>query len=306
VGALAGPLEAAVAVTAAAAVLWRLRRARGTERRQLQWMAYSVALAAAAFAAHCAATALLGEAALAPPVSPLLLTAVLIAGAPVAVAVAISRDRLYDIEWLLGRTLVYAPLTALLAGLYAAAVTLFQRLFLALTGTQSDAALVMSTLVLAAAFTPLKNMLQAAVDARFKTAPDPTARLRALGEQVRADFSVVDPGRLAGRLLEEAAAALRAPGGAVYLTAGGHLELVRATGAGAAEDDQAGDGVSEAIQSRGARLGLIRLGPRADGHPYTLPEREALREAVDAAGEAIAAVRWAAAGSRLAGAGTRR
>ena len=45
-GALAGPLEAAVAVVAAAAVLWRLRRARGTERRQLQWLAYCVALAA--------------------------------------------------------------------------------------------------------------------------------------------------------------------------------------------------------------------------------------------------------------------
>ena len=199
--------------------------------------------------------AVLGEAALAPPVSPLLLTAVLIAGAPVAVAVAVARDGLYDIEWLLNRTLVYVPLTAILAGLYAAAVVLFQRLFLALTGAQADAALVLSTLVLAAAFTPLKNALQAAVDARFKTAPDPTARLRALGEQVRADFSVVDPRRLAGRLLEEAAGALRAQGGAVYLTAGGRLELVRAVGAGSAAVDGAGAGVSEVIEGGGRPAG---------------------------------------------------
>jgi hypothetical protein len=305
-GALAGPLEGAVAVVAAAALLWRLRRARGTEHRQVQWLAYCVGLAAAAFAVHCAAVLIMGEAAYAPPASPLLLTAVLIAGAPVAVAVAISRDGLYEIEWLLNRTLVYAPLTALLAGLYAAAMTLFQRLFLALTGTQSDAALVLSTLVLAAAFTPLKNVLQAAVDARFKAAPDPTARLRALAEQVRADFSVVDPGRLAGRLLEEAAAALRAPGGAVYLTAGGHLELVRTVGARPAADDDADGGLSEAIEGGSARLGLIRLSPRADGHQYALAERDALREAVEAVGEAVASVRWPATGTGLAVAGARR
>ena len=305
-GALAGPLEAAVAVVAAAAVLWRLRRARGTERRQLQWLAYCVALAAAAFAAHGAAVAALGAAAPAPPFSPLLLAAVLLAGAPVAVAVAVARDGLYEIEWLLNRTLVYVPLTAILAGLYAAAVVLFQRLFLALTGAQADAALVLSTLVLAAAFTPLKNALQAAVDARFKTAPDPAARLRALGEQVRADFSVVDPRRLAGRLLEEAAAALRAPGGAVYLTAGGRLEPVRAVGAGSAEVDGADAGVSEVIEGGGARLGLLRLGPRADGHPYALPERDALREAVEAVGEAIAIGQWPAAGARPTIAGARR
>jgi hypothetical protein len=305
-GALAGPLEAAVAVVAAAAVLWRLRRARGTERRQLQWLAYCVALAAAAFAAHCAVVAVLGEAAPAPPFSPLLLAAVLLAGAPVAVAVAVARDGLYHIEWLLNRTLVYVPLTAILAGLYAAAVVLFQRLFLALTGAQADAALVLSTLVLAAAFTPLKNALQGAVDARFKTAPDPAARLRALGEQVRADFSVVDPRRLAGHLLEEAAAALRAPSGAVYLTSGGRLELVRAVGGGLAGVDEAGAGVSEVIERGGARLGLLRLGPRADGHPYALPERDALREAVEAVGEAIAIGQWPAAGTRPTIAGARR
>ncbi|HEX2514274.1 MAG TPA: hypothetical protein VH257_06175, partial [Chloroflexota bacterium] len=122
-GCLAGPLEAAVAVATAGAVLWRLRLAQGRERRQLQWLTYAVVLATLAFAAHCVALAVVGEAALAPPVSPLLLTAVLIAGAPVAVAVAVARDGLYDIEWLINRTLVYVPLTAILAGLYAGAIT---------------------------------------------------------------------------------------------------------------------------------------------------------------------------------------
>ena len=293
-GGLAGPLEAAVAVATAGAVLWRLRLARGRERRQLQWLTYAVVLATLAFAAHCVALAVVGEAALAPPVSPLLLTAVLIAGAPVAVAVAVARDGLYDIEWLLNRTLVYVPLTAILAGLYAGAITLFQRLFLALTGAQADAALVLSTLVLAGAFTPLKNALQGAVDARFKNAPDPTARLRALGEQVQADYSVVDPRRLASRLLEEAAGALRAQGGAVYLHHGGRTVLVRTVGA--TRGGGAGAGVSEVLEGGGARLGLLQLGPRADGHAYAPRERAALREAAAAVAEAIAGVLHGGAG----------
>jgi hypothetical protein len=206
------------------------------------------------------------------------------------VAVAVVRDGLYEIEWLLNRTLVYVPLTAILAGLYAAAVTLFQRLFLALTGTQSDAALVLSTLALAAAFTPLKNGVQAAVDARFKNAPDPTARLRALGERVQADFSVVDPDRLAGRLLEEAAGALRAQGGAVYLSTGGRTVLVRTVGAPTPVSVGPGAVVSEVLEGGGARLGLLRLGPRADGRAYAPRERDALREAAAVVAEAIAGV----------------
>jgi hypothetical protein len=206
----------------------------------------------------------------------------------VAVAVAVVRDGLYDIEWLINRTLVYVPLTAILAGLYAAAISLFQRLFLALTGTQSDASVVLSTLVLAGAFTPLKNALQGAVDARFKNAPDPTARLRALGEQVQADYSVVDPRRLAGRLLDEAAEALRAQGGAVYLHCGGRTVLVRAVGASRSSGGTMG--VSEVLEGGGARLGLLQLGPRVDGHAYAPRERAALREATAAVAEAIAGV----------------
>src|SRR6185503_16971830 len=63
---------------------------------------------------------------------------------------------------------VYIPLTAILAGLYAAGVALFQRLFVAVTGDKSDGAVVITTLVLAGLFTPVKNGLQNFVDKRFK------------------------------------------------------------------------------------------------------------------------------------------
>jgi hypothetical protein len=98
------------------------------------------------------------------------LTVALIAGCflPIAAAVAILRHRLYDIDLILNRALVYIPLSALLAGLYTAGVALFQRVFVALTNDKSDAAIVITTLVLAAMFTPIKNALQAFVDRRFK------------------------------------------------------------------------------------------------------------------------------------------
>jgi hypothetical protein len=93
--------------------------------------------------------------------------------APLAVALAIARYRLYEIDHLVGRTFVYGALTAILAGLYAASVDFFQVLFTAATGEKSDAALVLTTLILAATFTPVKKRLDA-LAARWtgQTAPE--------------------------------------------------------------------------------------------------------------------------------------
>ena len=89
---------------------------------------------------------------------------------PAAVGIAILRYRLYEIDLIINRTIVYALLTAVLAGVYSAAVAFFQRLFLAMTGENSDLAIVMSLFVLATVFTPVKNTLQGAVDRRIRPA----------------------------------------------------------------------------------------------------------------------------------------
>jgi hypothetical protein len=86
---------------------------------------------------------------------------------PVATAIAISRYRLFDIDVVVGRTLVYLPLTAILGGLYTAAIAFFQRLFIAFTGESSDAAIVLTALVVAAAFTPVRRGLEGVVERRF-------------------------------------------------------------------------------------------------------------------------------------------
>jgi hypothetical protein len=86
---------------------------------------------------------------------------------PAATAMAMSRNRLFDIDVLLGRTLVYVPLMAVLGGLYTASIALFQRLFIAMTGGTSDMALILTVLVVAAAFTPVRKALEGLVERRF-------------------------------------------------------------------------------------------------------------------------------------------
>jgi hypothetical protein len=116
----------------------------------------------------------------------LILTAVGVVSSPVAMGIAIFRYRLYEIDILINRTLVYAPLTALLVVLYFVVIVVLQSVFVALTGEQSTLAVVASTLLIAALFTPLRRRIQSFIDRRFyrrkydarKTLEDFSARLR--------------------------------------------------------------------------------------------------------------------------------
>ncbi|HSR56989.1 MAG TPA: hypothetical protein VLL57_02310, partial [Candidatus Binataceae bacterium] len=104
---------------------------------------------------------------------------------PIGIGLSVLRYRLWDIDLLISRALVYIPLTALLAGLFAASVTFLQKGFIAVTGKGSDFSAVLGTLLVVAALTPVKDRLQALVDKRFKEGVEPTRRLTAFGEQVR-------------------------------------------------------------------------------------------------------------------------
>lgn len=143
-----------------AAIVWRLRRSSGEQRAQLKWFAYAGMLAAVSVI---------------PGLSPIKLGQVIliVAGAlvPVAAGVAILRYRLYEIDLIINRTIVYGVLTAILAGVYTASITLSQRVFVAVTGEKSDGAIVLTTLIVVSMFTPLKTRLQALVDRRWKAAP---------------------------------------------------------------------------------------------------------------------------------------
>ena len=157
------PLDLVLVVISAAALFDRLRRADADERQQLKWFAFAGALVLGSFLIQAASRFVPS---LAGPTE--LFATLAVTALPVAVGVAILRYRLYDIDLIINRTLVYVLLTAVLAGVYTAVVALFQRMFVALSGQGSDLAIVMTLFVLATVFTPIKNTLQERVDRRIK------------------------------------------------------------------------------------------------------------------------------------------
>jgi hypothetical protein len=95
------------------------------------------------------------------------LTGLVFSGMPVAVGIAVLRYRLYDIDVIINRTLVYGSLTATLVATYFGGIVLLQRLFVVLTGERSTLAVVASTLLIAALFAPLRRRIQSFIDRRF-------------------------------------------------------------------------------------------------------------------------------------------
>ena len=148
-------------VVSGAAVIVRFRRSRGDERQQIKWFAYAVGVMVCLFVFWFS----LALAGLVPPDA--LLWTVPLFGLPAGVGVAVLRYRLYDIDRIINRTLVYGLLTVVLALVYAGSVVALQRLFVALTGGDSSLAVVASTLAIAALFGPLRRSIQSFMDRAF-------------------------------------------------------------------------------------------------------------------------------------------
>jgi hypothetical protein len=148
-------------VAGGAAVIARFRRSKGDERQQLKWFAYAVVVMIVVFVCWFSL-----ELAMLAPAGALTFTVPLL-GLPVAVAIAILKYHLYDIDIVINRTLVYGTLTATLAAVYVGSVVLLQGAFRALTGGESQLAVVASTLAIAALFNPLRRRIQAFIDRRF-------------------------------------------------------------------------------------------------------------------------------------------
>ena len=157
----------AVALAGGVSLVVRFRRARGVERQQLKWFAFSGVVFCAVFA--------IGPVLWSLPESAgpgWVWTVLFLAGSstiPVSVGIAILRYRLYDIDIIINRTLVYATLTGTLALVYFGGVTATQALLRTLPGQQELPQLVVvaSTLVIAALFTPLRRRIQSFIDRRF-------------------------------------------------------------------------------------------------------------------------------------------
>ena len=152
-------------VACGVAMVRRMRRAHGIERLQLKWIAFAASLFAVGFLVISITFFVELSGSIIDP----LRTAVLGFGfctIPIAAGIAILRYRLYDIDVVINRTLVYGALTAILAGVYIGSVLLLQLLLRPLTA-DSNLAIAGSTLAVAALFRPARTRIQGAVDRRF-------------------------------------------------------------------------------------------------------------------------------------------
>ena len=158
-------LALAAAVAGAVSLVLRLRRSRGDERQQLKWFAFAGAVCCAAYTAGPVLWSLSPSSGLGWIWTVLFLSAT--STIPAAAGIAILKHRLYDIDVIINRTLVYGALTVSLGLVYLGSVVGLQYVFRALTGGSSQLVVVASTLVIAALFNPLRRRIQGEVDRRF-------------------------------------------------------------------------------------------------------------------------------------------
>jgi hypothetical protein len=152
---------------AAGSVIVGRRNARGVELQQIKWLLYVGPLFFIAAGLHVGFYYFwLTERSWGLWASYLLVAIGGLSG-PIAIGIAILRYRLYEIDLLINRTLVYGSLTAMLVALYFGGIVVLQRLFVLLTGQQSTLAVVASTLLIAALFNPLRSRIQSFIDRRF-------------------------------------------------------------------------------------------------------------------------------------------
>ncbi len=138
----------------------RFHRSRGEERQQIKWFAAAAVLGFFTLFFISILSLELGSLGN-------WVWAIVPASLPIAVGIAVLRYRLYDIDFIINRALVYGSMTVTLAALYFGGIVVLQRVFVLLTGEKSTLAVVASTLVIAALFSPLRRRVQAFVDRRF-------------------------------------------------------------------------------------------------------------------------------------------
>jgi hypothetical protein len=200
---LDGPLFFVYVGTLVFAQVYRYARVSSpAERQQTKWVVFGFAAAVGGFGATVVAGALV-PAARRYEVFADIISGILIYGfillIPISISVAVLRSRLYDIDVVINRTLVYTVLTTVLALLYFGSIALLQAVLITLTGQGAQLAVVVSTLLIAALFNPVRHRTQNLVDRRFY-------RGKYDAEQVLAAFSgrlrdETDLDRLSGELL---------------------------------------------------------------------------------------------------------
>ncbi len=256
-----------------ASLVVRLRRSAGVERQQLKWFGYAgaVLVVVGSFT-----IALWSQTVVVHILFPLVLC-----GLPIAAGIAILRYRLYEIDRVINRTLVYGALTAAIVALYGAVVLTVDAL---LKDSASRAGTLIATGVVAVAAHPLRTWLQRRVNRlMYGDRDDPYAALSRLGQRLGAD---VAPGAVLQTIVDAVAEALRVPHVAIELAHGDAFEPAAVCGQRAS-----GEHERVALISRGETVGRIVVESRAAGDRLRADERRLLADLARQAAPAVDAAR---------------
>ena len=188
------PLSIVAVLLPAISLVTRFRYSRGVERQQLKWFVTSGVIVALVGVFISVVVALLGVESFRSQVLLSILFPLItisLCGIPISIGVAILRYRLYELDLLINRTLVYGSLTVVLAGVYEGSIVVFQEAFRELTGQESSLAIVASTLAIAALFHPLRRRMQEFVDRRFyRKKYDAAKTLEAFSSRLRQETNL--------------------------------------------------------------------------------------------------------------------
>ncbi|CAN5869604.1 hypothetical protein BH23ACT11_BH23ACT11_13370 [soil metagenome] len=267
------PLWLGLLFVSAASLVVRFRRSATKQRQQIKWLAFVAStipvwfLVSAFFESKIPVVFEIGE-------------TLVFTGVPVAVGVAILKHRLYDIDLIINRALVYGALTACVVGIYVLVVGYLGQLF-----QVEDNLLIslMATGVVAVLFQPLRSRLQRYVNRlMYGERDDPYAVISRLGERLE---SALAPDAVLPAIVGTIREALKLPYAAIALPRDDGFEVAASSG------EPVDDPLCVPLTYQGATVGELLLGPRAPGEEFSDADRRLLEDLAHHAGVAVHGVR---------------
>jgi signal transduction histidine kinase len=263
----------------------RCRRSRGEERQQIKWIAFAASIVGLLF---LIGIIMMFSYAFEPPLWTKLLDSVAVlsyAGIPIAVGIAVLKYRLYDIDLVINRTLVYGALTVSVVGIYVLVVGYLGALF----QTRDDLFIsLLATGLVAVLFAPLRERLQRGVNRlMYGERDDPYAVVTRLGQRLEATLA---PDAVLPTIIATVKEALKLPYAAIALAKNG----VAAPRIAASVGKPAAEPLRLPLTYQGEPVGELVLGPRAPGETFGSADRRLLEGLARQAGVAAHAVRLTA------------
>jgi two-component system, NarL family, sensor kinase len=267
----------ALGLAAIFSLFLRLRRSQGEERQQVKWLVFAGAVLAATLLFTAMSPQATNEASFVLAIAGLL-------GIPVAIGIAVLKHRLYDIDLVINRALVYAVLTIGVAALYVIIVGAMGALFQQRVGLGAS---LIATGVVAVVFQPLRSRLQRIIDRlMFGDRADPYTALSRLGRQLEAAFA---PEEVLPTTVETVSSSLKLPFVAIDLNRDDHFERAASVGLAVA------DPTVVPLVYQGATVGRLIVGRRAGETELSEADRRIIEDLARQAGVAAYAVGLTAA-----------